>query len=259
MIPRRPVLAARGALAAGAVVAAGAALAVPAARADPARPRTDAEAQGTWTLSLNGSHRRCVVTLTGEAVAGGHALRFPAGCRRALPVLNGLAGWRLEDGALRLLSAEAKAVLDFALTETPGPLKAEVGPAETYGLEPEGPRAAPPLPPPPPPVTPAAATQAAPAADAPVADGVAGVYALDRYAEKDTCRLALDPGGLRVLEGCRDLGLTVFDPVSWHYETGRITLVARRGHVVTLVPESEGRWRREPQAGTAFMLRRVTP
>ncbi|ACL56409.1 AprI/Inh family metalloprotease inhibitor [Methylobacterium nodulans] len=234
-----------------------------AAGADPARPRTDAEALGTWTLALDGSYRRCVVTLTSEAASGGHALRFPAGCRRALPILNGLSAWRLEDGALRFLDPEAKPVLDFALAETPGALKA-AGSGETYALAPEGPRAAPPLPP----VTPVALPQSAPAAKPPpdlwptppaAPEGVAGVYALDRYAETETCRLALDPGALRVLEGCRDLGLTVFDPVSWRYESGRLTLIARRGHVVTLLPVGEGRWRREPQVGMAFVLRRVAP
>ncbi|MGY2050414.1 AprI/Inh family metalloprotease inhibitor [Methylobacterium sp. JK268] len=231
------------------------------ALADPARPRSEAEARGTWALSLNGSHRRCVVTLTDEEAPGGHALRFPAGCRRALPVLGALTAWRLEDGALRLVGPGAKG-LDFALTETPGDLKADLGPAEVYALAPEGPRAAPPEAPAAT-VQPAAVAPAAeparPAADPGPAEALAGTYALDRATQKDTCRLALEGTAVRVLEGCRDLGLTVFDPVSWRAEPGRITLVARRGHTVTLVPAGEGLWRREPEVGMAFTLRRVTP
>ncbi|MBY0299739.1 MAG: AprI/Inh family metalloprotease inhibitor, partial [Methylobacterium sp.] len=115
-------------------------------------------------------------------------------------------------------------------------------------------------PPEPPPVVRAALPKADPRPPAaPPPEGVAGTYALDRFSEKDTCRLALDVGALRVLDGCRDLGLTVFDPVSWRYDEGRITLFARRGHSVGLVPFGDGRWRRDPETGTTFVLRRVAP
>jgi hypothetical protein len=231
--------------------------AAPAAAApDPARPRNAAEAAGAWSLSLDGTPRRCVVTLAGDAAAG-QTVRFPAGCRRALPIVGRLARWRLEDGALRLLDEANAPVLDFALPETPGPLSAAAASGERYGIAPEGPRAAPPEPPP---VIRAALPKPDPRPPAtPPPEGVSGTYALDRFSEKDTCRLALDVGALRVLDGCRDLGLTVFDPVSWRYDEGRITLFARRGHSVGLVPFGDGRWRRDPETGTTFVLRRVAP
>ena len=36
-------------------------------------------------------------------------------------------------------------------------------------------------------------------------------------------------------------------------------LVAKRGHVVNLVPAGDGAWRRDPDTGVAFVLRRVEP
>ncbi|RVU15276.1 hypothetical protein EOE48_19765, partial [Methylobacterium oryzihabitans] len=91
------------------------------------------------------------------------------------------------------------------------------------------------------------------------AGAVAGTYTLDRFLEKDVCRLSLANGAVQVLEGCRDGGLATFDPASWRYEAGRLTLVARRGHSVELIPLGDGRWRRDPEIGTTFVLRRVTP
>ncbi len=71
--------------------------------------------------------------------------------------------------------------------------------------------------------------------------------------------MMLRPEGAQVQEGCRDPGLALFDPTAWHYEAGRLTLVARRGHSVELIPVGEGRWRRDPEIGTTFLLRRVEP
>ena len=38
-----------------------------------------------------------------------------------------------------------------------------------------------------------------------------------------------------------------------------MTLVAKRGHVVNLVPAGDGTWRRDPETGVAFVLRWVAP
>lgn len=112
-----------------------------------------------------------------------------------------------------------------------------------------------------------------PAAEKPGSDRPSpGIYALDRSTEKDVCRIALDarPASLasapdttlapaRLLPGCRDSGITVFEPVSWRFANGHITLKAKRGHSVNLVTNGEGAWRRDPDVGTTFVLRRVEP
>ena len=92
-----------------------------------------------------------------------------------------------------------------------------------------------------------------------------GLYALDRFKDQDVCRVELQPGEaekpapVRLLDGCRDNGILVFDPAAWLAAKGRITLRAKRGHAVELVPAGEGRWRRDPEVGTTFVLRRVDP
>ena len=54
-----------------------------------AAPLSDVhDAAGAWEMSLDGSHRKCRVTLGAEDLGATRPLRFPAGCRRALPILS---------------------------------------------------------------------------------------------------------------------------------------------------------------------------
>jgi hypothetical protein len=63
---------------------------------------------------------------------------------------------------------------------------------------------------------------------------------------------------VRLLDGCHDRGLAAFDPVTWRYEAGRLTITARRGHEVTLISERDGTWRRDPEIGMTLILRKLT-
>jgi hypothetical protein len=229
-----------------------------------AAPSRDAAGTaGPWMLSLDGTPRRCRVMLSPDAAGIGQAVRFPAGCRRALPILNGVAGWLVEGSTIRLVGADAQPLLDFGgEPDAEGAYRARTAGGESYALAVETPENgfdAPPR------VTHAALT--APEAAVPpvrLVPGVLspGVYTLDRFVEKDTCRLRLVPGAddthtVEMLEGCRDGGLAVFDPIGWRFADGRLTLVARKGHTVDLIAIGDGRWRRDPEVGTTFVLRRV--
>ncbi len=242
-------------------------------------PRDIAGVPGTWDLSRDGTNRRCVMTLSGESGPAGRRLSFPAGCRRALPVLNDIAGWLFTDGTVRLVDKNVRPILPFTRRADARSLVAQAEAGERYSLvplqivamlppAPEG--ALPPSPegtarPASPETGPAAAQAGAPSEAAIPGDGPPpGIYALDRYREPDVCRIELTadravPAPVRILDGCRDGGLAVFDPVSWRFEKGRLTLNARRGHAVTLVPAGENRWRRDPEVGTTFVLHRVAP
>lgn len=276
--------------------------AAPAVPFVPSLPATAAGVPGTWDLSRDGSTRRCVLTLSDESGPAGRRLRFPAGCHRALPILGAIAGWLYTEAGLRLVDRDLRPILMFGRRPDRRSLLALSQTGETYSLVPleiagmaprtpvaevaaAGPAEAKPA---------AAATGDAPveSASVPKAQGTAfpraeatgtvppshataateggppaalfGVYALDRYREKDVCRLDLAAGGaasapVRILDGCRDSGLAVFDPVSWSFSKGRLTLAAKRGHTVALVPAGEGLWRREPETGTTFVLRRIEP
>jgi hypothetical protein len=237
----------------------------------PSLPDSLAGAPGTWDLARDGGTRRCVLTLGAERIDAGRRLSFPAGCRKALPILNGIAGWLFADGAIRLVDKDVRPVLLFARRPDQRSLVAPTDRGETYSLVPL--QIAAMQPPPAAPATaPSAGTTAAGGDSAPPRDNslpsgerpAPGTYALDRYREQDVCRLELMEGDqarapVRIQDGCRDGGVAVFDPVAWRYASGRLTLTAKRGHTVDLVPTGEGRWRRDPDIGTTFVLRRVEP
>lgn len=238
------------------------------------------EAAGAWEMSLDGSHRKCRVTLGAEELGQARPLRFPAGCRRALPILNAAAGWGFEKGLIRFIGKDGQPVLAFeprAADEES--LVARTSAGETYLLElkdklleltdkqtqPEQRVAARIMPPllarPVPPLTPIDPNKAPPFAALP------GVYVVDRYLEREVCRVSLgvamlDASGryeARLLDGCHDNGLQVFDPIAWRYEAGRLTLQARRGHQVSLISERDGQWRRDPDVGAMLLLRKAEP
>ena len=241
-----------------------AALALLLTAAGPPAPTDVAAIAGAWDLALEGSNRKCRVTLGLEPLGIGRALRFPAGCRRALPVLNNLTGWLIpERGSLRLVDAAGEPALTFR-AEGDAPLTATTAKGETYRLTREEDLRIVNLPPPPPPIGVPQETPVDPAKAPPFAT-LPGTYVVDRYTEREVCRVALarlslDPTRYeaRLLDGCRDAGLRAFDPVAWRYEGGRLTLTARRGHEVTLISERDGHWRRDPEVGATLILRKVT-
>ena len=222
-------------------------------------------AAGRWDLSLEGASRSCRVMLDLAETPAGRALRFPAGCRRALPILNGLGGWTAPDKTrVILLDAQGSAALEF-LREDEDAFVARTATGEVFRLErPEGVVQPVRLPPPPPPIGVPQMTAIDPAKAPPLAS-LPGTYVLDRYSEREVCRIDLGRAMLsasgrfeaRVLDGCRDLGMAAFDPVAWRYEAGRLTLTARRGHEVTLISERDGHWRRDPEVGATLVLRKA--
>lgn len=237
----------------------------------PSLPDSLTGVPGTWDLARDGGTRRCVLMLGAERIDAGRRISFPAGCRKALPILNGVAGWLFADGAVRLVDKDVRPILLFTRRPDQRSLVAPTDRGETYSLVPL--QIAAMQPPPAAPETAPSAGTTAPGGEPtasrenPLPPGerpVPGTYALDRYREQDVCRLELIDGDparapVRIRDGCRDGGVTVFDPVAWRYASGRLTLTAKRGHSVDLVPTGEGRWRRDPDIGTTFVLRRVEP
>lgn len=245
--------------------AAGAALLAllpPPALAQPAPAETAARA-GAWDLSMIDSFRKCRLTLALDPVGIGRALRFPAGCRRAVPLLAGATGWVVpEGGAVRLLDRDGRPVLELAGGADLLTGKAATG--EAYRLERQDGAVVNLRPPPPEPIGVPQVTPVDPATAPPFAS-LPGTYAVDRYTEQDVCRISLgvamvDASGrheARLLDGCRDVGLGAFDPVAWSYGAGRLTLIARRGYQVQLVSERDGQWRRDPEVGATLVLRKA--
>lgn len=219
---------------------------------------------GAWDLEIADAPRGCTVMLRAEPSAEGHQLRFPATCRRALPILGKAVAWAPGTGGRpRLLDAGGSDLVAFRSGSPETGLAGSGTDGRTYRLVS---KAHPRIPP---------AAQAAIAAQrrtvvdpatAPPPASLPGRYALMRQANREACRLVLSaapaaangaaPAGF---EGtCDDTGLTIFDPVGWRYDGGRLTLVARRGHAVDLVFEN-GQWRKDPTAGAPLLMRKLAP
>ena len=235
-------------------------------------PTKVAEVPGTWDLSRDGTNRRCVMTLLPDRGPAGQKVNFPAGCRRALPFMSKVAGWLYAEDAVRLVDANIRPLLPFkrrqdrrSYVATENGETYSLVPLDTVGMRPPGAE--------PPSAEAAAAPSAIPASVPPSAEVAppapapspallqqAGTYRVDRLRQQGTCRLGFAADGTaKLLPGCRDEGLQVFDPVAWRFADGRITMVAKRGHTIDLVPNGDGGWRRDPETGVTLVLRKVTP
>ncbi|WP_313901575.1 AprI/Inh family metalloprotease inhibitor [Methylobacterium sp. J-076] len=243
-------------------------------------PTKVADVPGTWDLSRDGTNRRCVMTLLRDRGPAGQKVNFPPGCRRALPFMGNVAGWLYAEETVRLVDANVRPLLlfkrrpdrrSYAATEngeTYSLVPLDIVGMRPPGAEPPPPEAAPapapaPVPVPEPLRQPAGAAPRAQTAAGTPDDGAAprpGTYLLDRFRQQGTCRLDLGAGGaVKLLPGCQDEGMEVFNPVRWHYAGGRLTLTAKRGHTIGLVPNGDGGWRRDPEVGTTLVLRRAEP
>jgi len=217
---------------------------------------------GAWDLEQIGAPRKCTITLGAEEAAHGRQLRFPATCRRALPVLDAIASWNVTpDGSPRFNDALGKPVILFRENGDAG-LQGKGPGGKDYGLDPKAyPRAArrPAVKPAEAAATAAQRPTVVDPSRAPAMDSLPGRYVVMRQPNREACRLDLTgAAGAALVAGCQDTGLTIFDPVGWRYAAGRLALVARKGHSVELVFES-GQWRKDPAVGAPLLLRKLQP
>ncbi|MCV9936646.1 protease inhibitor Inh/omp19 family protein [Boseaceae bacterium BT-24-1] len=221
---------------------------------------------GAWDLEKLGSARECTVTFGAEAAGQGRQVRFPATCRRALPILTGVVAWDVADGTPRLLDGHGKPVIVFSEKADPG-RRGKGSDGAEYGLDPTGYVRAQQRPAPGRAelaATAAARPTAVDPASAPASATVPGRYAVMRQVGRDVCKLVLstapsaNAGAFATsFDGlCPDTGLTIFSPIAWRYEAGRLELIARKGHKVELVFEG-GQWRKDPAVGAPLMLKKL--
>jgi hypothetical protein len=260
----------RYALAAGGLVLwshAAAAQTAPLPRGAERAPAAIAPLLGAWTLEQAGASRQCTVTLGAEPAGQGRQIRFPATCRRALPILDGVRAWSLSpEGEIGFSDAGGKPVIRFGAAI--GQRRQGRGSdGRDYALDATGSARAAPRSLPGQAETAATAAQRPTLVDparAPAPDTLPGLYALMRQPGREACRLRLaapaagQQGTARFDGLCADTGITIFDPVGWRYDAGRLTLLARKGHSVELVFEN-GQWRKDPAVGAPLLLRRSSP
>jgi hypothetical protein len=223
---------------------------------------------GAWDIEKVGASRSCTVTFGSEAAAKGWQLRFPATCRRALPILNDAVGWDLgAAGVPRLIDAGGKVLIAFDEKAGAAGRRGKGNDGAQYGLDPKGhtrlairrgPSAAELA------ATAASRPTAVDPAQAPAAETLPGRYAVMRQPGREVCKLALtatpsETAGATVASfdgACADTGLTIFSPVAWRYAAGRLELIARKGHKVELVFE-DGQWRKDPAVGAPLLLKKL--
>lgn len=222
---------------------------------------------GAWDIEKLGASRKCTVTFGAEAAGQGRQVRFPATCRRALPILDNVVAWNVSPaGAPQLLDSAGKAVVSFDETADPG-RRGKGSDGSQYGLDPKGYVRAAARPAPSRAelaATAAARPTAVDPATAPAASSVPGRYAVMRQAGREVCKLVLSAApsanagaSSASFDGlCPDTGLTIFSPVAWRYEAGRLELIARKGHKIELIFEG-GQWRKDPAVGAPLMLRKL--
>jgi hypothetical protein len=221
---------------------------------------------GAWDIEKLGASRECTVTFGAEISGQGRQLRFPATCRRALPILTSVIAWDVADGSPRLLDGHGKAVIVFSEKADPG-RRGTGSDGARYGLDPTSYVRAQQLPAPSRAelaATAAARPTAVDPASAPAPGTVPGRYTVMRQAGRDICKLVLSTNpsanagaSVASFDGlCPDTGLTIFSPVAWRYEAGRLELIARKGHKVELVFEG-GQWRKDPAVGAPLMLKKL--
>ena len=237
----------------------------------PKRPPPDPYAKalaGGYDLSTADGARRCLILLRPEE-GGRRAVGFPPPCRRSLPVLAEVAGWRAETGGdvatlrIVLTSASGADRLVFPVNGDADVLVADDGAAGGYRLKPmAGPSVA------------ARAGVAAtvkaeqdrarlpvPATDRVAMGQLAGTYRLVRSGGRDTgCAIDLLPakeqaGEARLHDGCADRGVMVFSPGQWRIAAGTLWLLSARGKL-SFERDRKGQWHKGPGQGEALTLAR---
>jgi hypothetical protein len=225
---------------------------------------------GAWDLEMVGAARKCTVTFGAEPSAQGRQLRFPAICRRALPILTEAQAWTsTASGVPGISDAAGKALVVFESGTPESGFAGKGLDGKSYRLDPKGHPRAQRRPQQSAAEIAATAAQRPTAVDparAPAPDTLPGRYSVMRQANREACKISLNAGPANAtgrapaaLEAsCQETGLLIFDPAGWRYAAGRLTLFARKGHSVDLVFEN-GQWRKDPAVGAPLLLRKLAP
>ena len=232
------------------LVAAGCGLWLAAASAQTAPPPRGAETApdavrallGAWDLELAGAPRSCTVTFGPEAAPHGRQLRFPATCRRALPILDDIRAWSVTpSGRPQLHDAQGKTVIAFEDGEAERGFEGKGPDGKQYLLASRNhPRAAR-RPPANPAELNATAAQRPTRVDpalAPAADSLPGRYVVMRQQNREACRVVLTRGSRRAGAGRLRGSLPRYRPDD--LRSRRLALCRRQAHA----GRPQGPWRR---------------
>ncbi len=216
---------------------------------DAAKPQADPESAmlGAWEFSNADHDKICRFVFRADAVAGatggagGHKLDIDKTCANVFPSTKDIVGWAVDNfGALRLLDAQGKAVIELEEAET----------GLYDGFEPGQGRYV---------------LQSAAAAPVRSAADMIGGWAIARGTGKPICALTLANtpaavGGaaagalaLKLKPGCNAF-ITRFNPTSWRMDQGDLILLSARGQTWRFEENDANSWQRVPESPDPVLL-----
>jgi Protease inhibitor Inh len=195
------------------------------------------EMVGSWEISNAERDRRCVVTFSTDAVAGGLKLALDPGCATVFPMLKDVAVWTiLPNGPLRLLDGKGNAALEMSEVES-GIFEGERKGEGLYFMQPQAAAAIPPRTP----------------------EQMFGDWAFLREIDKTLCTLTLTNASageagykLAIKPGC-DAAIAAFALTAWRLEADQLVLVGGAGSW-RFVESDTNIWERIPPSTNPLLM-----
>ncbi|MGY4628025.1 AprI/Inh family metalloprotease inhibitor [Bradyrhizobium sp. USDA 4486] len=195
---------------------------------------------GQWELSTTERSKTCVVTLKGDATAGGYKLELEPACKAALPFTKDIVAWSIKGlDIVRLQNATGEAVIDFTEVEAgifEGPRQGE----GVYILQ----------------------DLAAARSMAKSMDQMIGDWAMVRGNGQPICGLTLtnteagqDNFQVFLKPKC-DAAIAQFNPTQWRLERGQIILMSKSGETWQFEADDNAQWRRVPDTADPLIMLR---
>jgi hypothetical protein len=192
---------------------------------------------GGWEISNAERDRRCVITLSTDAVPGGLKLVLDPSCVMVFPMLKDVVAWTiLPNGPLRLLDARGNAPLELSEVES-GIFEGERKGEGLYFMQP----------------------QAATAIPDRTPEQMFGDWAFLREIDKTLCTLTLSGASagdagykLVVKPGC-DPAIAGIGLSTWHLESDELVL-AGRGGSWRFVESDTNIWERIPPSTNPLLM-----
>lgn len=238
----------------------------------------DSRIAGVWTVTLDKFNRACTMMLRTNAAGHDEASRglnfigMPYGCRRALPFLGAVAGWRMTtDRQIEFVGKAGETILVFGADAQGRAIEAQ-SPAGLVSMQRIDGRA----------VSGLQRTAAAIETERKAAatrivhsapwirldpTALAGRYRFLRLGEKDTgCVMELladaapdfaDARKARLVLPCADAGITIFTPVAWVIEGAAITLIGSRRQRIIFDAARDGSFGKAVGQGEPLFFRKA--
>jgi hypothetical protein len=192
---------------------------------------------GAWEISNAERDRRCVITFSTDAVAGGLKLALDPGCATVFPMFKEVAVWTiLANGSLRLLDGKGGATLEMSEVES-GIWEGERKGEGLYFMQP----------------------QSAAAIPARTPEQMFGEWAFLREIDKTLCRVTLSNASagdagykITVRPGC-DGAIAAFALSTWRLEADQLVLAGRAGSW-RFVESDTNIWERIPPSTNPLLM-----